>query len=198
MEVPRQGWRIFCTGVGGQGTLLATRILGEAALLAGVPVVVSEIHGMAQRGGVVESAVLLGSVRSPTVADGEADILMGFEPLETLRALRKCSARSLVISNTSPVVPFTVASGRARYPNIAEMLGAVARKVARLIAFDARAVANEAGMELAINTVLLGTLIRHGDLPLSKEITEQAIRLRTKGPHLDVNLKAFQLGYQVE
>lgn len=198
MEEPRRRWRIFFTGVGGQGTLLATRILGEAALLAGVPVAVSEIHGMAQRGGVVESAVLLGAVRSPTIADGEADILIGFEPLETLRALRKCSGRSLVISSTSPIVPFTVASGQARYPDIAEMMGTVARRVARLIAFDARALANEAGMELAINTVLLGTLIRHGDLPLSKEVTEQAIRLRTKGPHLDVNLKAFQLGYHVE
>jgi indolepyruvate ferredoxin oxidoreductase beta subunit len=78
------------------------------------------------------------------------------------------------------------------------MMGTVAGKVARLIAFDARALANEAGMELAINTVLLGTLIRHGDLPLGKEITEQAIRLRAKGPYLNVNLKAFELGYQVE
>jgi indolepyruvate ferredoxin oxidoreductase beta subunit len=194
----RQGWRIFFTGVGGQGTLLATRILGEAALLADVQVVVSEIHGMAQRGGVVESAVLLGALRSPTIADGEADILMGFEPLETVRALRKCSERSLVISSTSPIVPFTVASGRARYPEVADMMESVARRVARLVAFDARALARRAGAELAINTVLLGTLMRYGNLPFERDVVERAIRLRTKGPLLEVNLKAFELGYEVE
>jgi indolepyruvate ferredoxin oxidoreductase beta subunit len=194
----RQGWRIFFTGVGGQGTLLATRILGEAALLADVQVVVSEIHGMAQRGGVVESAVLLGALRSPTIADGEADILMGFEPLETVRALRKCSEQSLVISSTSPIVPFTVASGRARYPEVADMMESVARRVARLVAFDARALARRAGAELAINTVLLGTLMRYGNLPFERDVVERAIRLRTKGPLLEVNLKAFELGYEVE
>jgi len=194
----RQGWRIFFTGVGGQGTLLATRILGEAAVLADVHVVVSEIHGMAQRGGVVESAVLLGALRSPTIADGEADILMGFEPLETIRALRKCSERSLVISSTSPIVPFTVASGRAQYPEVADMMESVARRVAKLVAFDARALARQAGAELAINTVLLGTLMRHGNLPFEKDVVERAVRLRTKGPLLDVNLKAFELGYEVE
>lgn len=198
MDELRQGWRIFFTGVGGQGTLLATRILGEAALLADVHVVVSEIHGMAQRGGVVESAVLLGSLRSPTISDGEADILMGFEPLETTRALCKCSERSLVISSTSPIVPFTVASGRARYPEVADMMATVAKRVAKLVAFDARALARQAGAELAINTVLLGTLMRHGDLPFGREVVEGAIRLRTKGPLVDVNLKAFELGYEVE
>ena len=198
MSELKQGWRVFFTGVGGQGTLLATRVLGEAAVLADVQVVVSEIHGMAQRGGVVESAVLLGALRSPTIADGEADILMGFEPLETVRALRKCSERSLVISSTSPIVPFTVASGRARDPEVADMMGTVARRVARLIAFDARALARHAGAELAINTVLLGTLMRHGNLPFGRDVVERAIRLRTKGPVLDVNLKAFELGYEVE
>jgi indolepyruvate ferredoxin oxidoreductase beta subunit len=193
-----RGWRIFFTGVGGQGTLLATRILGEAALLADVQVVVSEIHGMAQRGGVVESAVLLGSLRSPTIADGEADILMGFEPLETMRALRKCSERSLVISSTSPIVPFTVASGRARYPEVADMMGTVARRVGKLVAFDARALARQAGAELAINAVLLGTLMRHGNLPFSRDAVERAIQLRIKGSLLNVNLEAFELGYQVE
>jgi indolepyruvate ferredoxin oxidoreductase beta subunit len=194
----KQGWRIFFTGVGGQGTLLATRVLGEAALLADVQVVVSEIHGMAQRGGVVESAVLLGSLRSPTIADGEADILMGFEPLETIRALRKCSERSLVISSTSPIVPFTVACGKACYPDVAEMMATVTKRVARLVAFDARTLARQAGAELAINTVLLGTLMRHGNLPFGRDVVERAIRLRTKGSVLDVNLKAFELGYEVE
>lgn len=78
------------------------------------------------------------------------------------------------------------------------MMGTVARRVARLIAFDARALARHAGAELAINTVLLGTLMRHGNLPFGRDVVERAIRLRTKGPVLDVNLKAFELGYEVE
>ena len=79
--------RLVFIGVGGQGNLLASRLLGEASLSVGIPAVVSEIHGMAQRGGIVESAVLMGDVTSPIVSNGEADVLIGFEPVETLRAL---------------------------------------------------------------------------------------------------------------
>ena len=81
--------RCVFVGVGGQGNLLASRLLGEAALSMGIPAVVSEIHGMAQRGGVVESAVLLGGASSPIVSEGEADVLISFEPLETMRILAK-------------------------------------------------------------------------------------------------------------
>ena len=133
-----ESWRIFFTGVGVQGTLLATRVLGEAALLTDIPVVVSEVHGMAQRGGVVESAVVMGATQSPVISDGEADILMSFEPLETLRALRKCSSSSLVISNNIPISPFAVASGREQYPDVGEMMRTVSNHVNRLIALDAR------------------------------------------------------------
>ncbi len=103
-----------------------------------------------------------------------------------------------MISSTSPIVPFTVASGRARYPEVADMMATVAKRVAKLVAFDARALARQAGGELAINTVLLGTLMRHGNLPFGRDVVEGAIRLRTKGPFVDVNLKAFELGYHVE
>jgi indolepyruvate ferredoxin oxidoreductase beta subunit len=191
-------WRIFFTGVGGQGTLLATRVLGEAALLSETRVVVSEIHGMAQRGGVVESAVVMGAVRSPTISDGEADVLVGFEPLETFRALRKCSATSVVISNNSPIIPFTVASGRVRYPNLEEMMNTVADRVGRLIVLDATALACEAGSEMAVNMVLLGTLIRHGNLPFGREVVERVLETRTKKSFLKINRKAFDLGFRVD
>jgi indolepyruvate ferredoxin oxidoreductase beta subunit len=87
--------RLIIVAVGGQGNLLASKVLGEAALLSGVPVRMSEIHGMAQRGGVVESAIVFGDTGSSIIADGEADILVGFEPSETLRALPKCNATPL-------------------------------------------------------------------------------------------------------
>ena len=104
--------RIVIIAVGGQGNLLSSRLLGEAALSKGIPFVISEIHGMAQRGGVVESAVLLGEVASPIVSNGEADVLVGFEPLETMRTLGKCNKEPLVITNTQPLPPFTVAIGQ--------------------------------------------------------------------------------------
>ena len=192
-----ESWRIFFTGVGGQGTLLATRVLGEAALVANIPVVVSEIHGMAQRGGVVESAVVMGKVRSPVISDGEVDILMAFEPLEALRAARKCSARSLVICNTSPVAPFSVSSGRDQYPEVPGMMQEISHMVSNLIAYDARALAREAGSELSVNMVMLGTLMRHAKMPFDEKVVKKVITTRTKKAFLDINLKAFDLGYQV-
>lgn len=184
--------------MGGQGTLLAARVLGEAALLVDIPVVVSEIHGMAQRGGQVESAVVIGDVQSPVISDGEADILVSFEPLETLRALRKCSAKSLVISNTSPISPFAVASGKQKYPEVSDMMQTVSNHVKRLIAFDARALAREAGSELSVNMVLLGTLMSHGHMPFSREVVETVLNTSTRKAFLEINLRAFDLGFKVE
>ena len=192
-----ESWRIFFSGVGGQGTLLATRVLGEAALVANIPVVVSEIHGMAQRGGVVESAVVMGEVQSPVISDGEVDILMAFEPLEALRAARKCSAHSLVICNTSPVAPFSVSSGRDQYPDVTSMMQAISQRVSNLIAYDARALAREAGSELSVNMVMLGTLMRHAKMPFDEKVVKKVLQTRTKKAFLDINLKAFDLGYQV-
>jgi indolepyruvate ferredoxin oxidoreductase beta subunit len=192
-----ESWRIFFSGVGGQGTLLATRVLGEAALVANIPVVVSEVHGMAQRGGVVESAVVMGKVQSPVISDGEVDILMAFEPLEALRALRKCSASSLVICNTSPVAPFSVSSGRDQYPDVSDMMQAMSRQVSNLIAYDARALAREAGSELSVNIVMLGTLMRHVKMPFDEKVVKEVLNTRTKKSFLEINLKAFDLGYEV-
>jgi indolepyruvate ferredoxin oxidoreductase beta subunit len=192
-----ESWRIFFTGVGGQGTLLATRVLGEAALVANIPVVVSEVHGMAQRGGVVESAVVIGQVQSPVISDGEVDILMAFEPLEALRAVRKCSTRSLVICNTSPVAPFSVSSGRDQYPDVSDMMQAISNQVTNLVAYDARALAREAGSELSVNIVMLGTLMRHAKMPFDEKVVKKVLKTRTKKSFLAINLKAFDLGYEV-
>jgi indolepyruvate ferredoxin oxidoreductase beta subunit len=192
-----ESWRIFFTGVGGQGTLLATRVLGEAALIANIPVVVSEVHGMAQRGGVVESAVVIGEVQSPVISDGEVDILMAFEPLEALRAVRKCSASSLVICNTSPVAPFSVSSGRDQYPDVSDMMQAISSQVSNLVAYDARALAREAGSELSVNIVMLGTLMRHAKMPFDEKVVKKVLDTRTKKSFLHINLKAFDLGYEV-
>jgi indolepyruvate ferredoxin oxidoreductase beta subunit len=189
--------RIFFTGVGGQGTLLATRLVGEVALLEGFPVTMSEIHGMAQRGGVVESSVAIGSIYSPTIADGEADVLMAFEPLETLRALPKCHAHTLVISNTVPIIPFTVATGRSVYPAVEAIYGPFEGKVQRLLRVPALQMAREAGSSLAANMVMLGVLAGTKRLPLADSSWLKVLEERLPQRFLAINQRAFAMGYDL-
>ena len=188
--------RLVFIGVGGQGNLLASRLVGEAALSLGMPVVVSEIHGMAQRGGIVESAVLLGDVTSPIVSNAEADVLIGFEPVETLRALAKCSKDTIVITNTHPLPPFTVAIGQGIYPSADESLKLIRSKAKKVIALDGNAMAAEAGNPLSLNMVMLGALIGSGTIPIGAEDMKKTISTSTKKAFLEFNLKAFDLGMQ--
>ena len=186
--------RIFLTGVGGQGTLLASRLLGEAALAAGYNPLVSETHGMAQRGGIVVSTVVLGNLQSPLISPGEADVVLGFEALETFRALDRCHARSLVIANAAALVPYPVAIGQARYPSVDHMFHLLAEQVGALLAFDAGALARQAGSPLAVNMVLLGALAATEILPIPTADLLTVIRTRTKEKFLASNLTAFDLG----
>ena len=186
--------RLFFTGVGGQGTLLASRVLGEAALAAGLDPLVSETHGMAQRGGIVVSTVVLGDLKSPIISLGEADIVLGFEALETFRALDRCHAGTLVIANRAAIVPYPVAIGQAQYPPVDQMFKLMAAQVGSLLAFDAGACAREAGSPLAVNMVLLGALLATARLPVSAAEVLAVVRSRTNPKFLESNLKAFALG----
>ncbi len=187
--------RLIIVAVGGQGNLLASKVIGESALLANIPVRMSEIHGMAQRGGVVESSIVFGTVRSTIISDGEADVLVGFEPSETLRALNKCNSNTVVITNLAPLPPFTVAVGSGIYPDLDVLQSLIRAKTANLIAFDAEALAIEAGNVLSVNMVLLGALIQTGKIPLSSETVKEAIKTKTKKAFVESNLKAFELGF---
>lgn len=188
--------RLIIVAVGGQGNLLASRVLGEAALDAGIPVRMSEIHGMAQRGGVVESAIVFGEAKSTIISDANADVLVGFEPSETLRAMNKCNPDTVVITNLAPLPPFTVAIGKGVYPDLAQVQDLILAKTANLIAFDAVALAKAAGNVLALNIVLLGALIQTDILPLSEANVKAAIKSSTKEAFVDLNLKAFDLGFE--
>ena len=194
MENQMESKRCVIIGVGGQGNLLMSRLLGEAALSTDIPVVVSEIHGMAQRGGIVESAVLLGNVTSPIVSNGEADILVGFEPLETMRALGKCNKNSLVITNTHPLPPFTVSIGQGKYPPVDEVLDQIYKKVENVIALNGFELAKKAGNPLSLNMVMLGALIGTKEIPITADTMKKTISNSTKKAFLESNLKAFDLG----
>ena len=187
--------RLVIVAVGGQGNLLASSVLGEAALLSGIPLHMSEIHGMAQRGGVVESSLVFGDAESTIISDGEADMLVGFEPAETLRAIGKCNANTVVITNLAPLMPFTVNIGQGVYPDLKKLQDLIRGKTARLIAFNAAALAKQAGNPLSVNMVLLGALTQTGVLPLSVDEVKEAMRTKTKKAFLDSNLKAFDLGF---
>jgi len=181
--------------VGGQGNLLASRVIGEAALLSDIDVRMSEIHGMAQRGGVVESSIVFGDAQSTVISDGEADVLLGFEPSETLRALNKCNLNTVVITNLAKLPSFTVTTGKSVYPDLDELQELIRKKTAKLIAFDAAAMAVKAGNVLSVNMVLLGALIQTQTVPLSTENVKEAIIKRTRKAFVEPNLKAFDLGF---
>jgi indolepyruvate ferredoxin oxidoreductase, beta subunit len=187
--------RVCFTGVGGQGTLLATMVLAEAAIHAGHNVLASEVHGMAQRGGVVESTVMIGDIKSPIISDGEADVLVGFEPLETYRAMRKCSADSVVISNRVPIMPFGVSIGKSDYPDVDKMFAFIGGRVKTLVTLDAQKLARNAGAALSANVVMMGALARSKAVPVPKEAFEETLRTKTKEKFVEINLKAFALGF---
>lgn len=188
--------RLIIVAVGGQGNLLASKVLGEAALISGVPVRMSEIHGMAQRGGVVESAIVFGDATSSIISDNEADILLGFEPSETLRALNRCNKSTKVITNTATLPPFTVSIGKGVYPEVDNIKKLISDKCASLVAIDAMKLAKQAGSPMSVNIVLLGALVQSGTLGFTKENVIKAIKSRTKKSFLDKNLEAFELGFK--
>ena len=186
--------RIFITGVGGQGTITASKILGQAALAAGLETVVGEIHGMAQRGGVVETSVSIGESQGPLIADGAADAILGFEPVEAVRALRKASPDCTVVLSTSPIVPFTVSAVAGAYPGAEECLEVIGRAAGRIHAFDGEALAREAGSSFSINAVMLGALSAVDLLPFSPEVLLDEVLRYTPAKHDETNRTAFELG----
>ncbi len=182
---------ILIVGVGGQGTLLASRILGTVALKMNFDVKVSEVHGMSQRGGSVVTYVKFGEkVYSPLVEKGEADLIMAFENLEALRAIDYLAKDGKMIINEQEINPMPVIIGKAKYPeNIIDTL----KKEHRIYSLDALKIAQECGNLKAVNTVLIGVMARL--MGVDKEIFVEAIHEVVPAKVLEVNLKAFEEGY---
>lgn len=183
---------ILIVGVGGQGTLLASKFLGAAASLMGKDVKVSEVHGMSQRGGSVVTCVKMGDqVASPIIDLGEADIILSFEAVEALRWLPYMKPSGTVITNTQEINPMPVVSGQAVYPQ--NVLGKMEKDGIRMVALDALSIAESCGTVKCVNIVLLGVLAAL--LPeISDEIWKQALESVVPAKLLAVNEKAFQEG----
>jgi len=189
-------FNIVLAGVGGQGTLLAAEIIGSAAVQDGLNVRVSEIHGMAQRGGAVVSNVRIGErVLASTVLEGRADVLLGFEPLETIRNLKYASERTLVIMSDERVPPAELALKGIRYPCVGEIVEKIKRFSENIILMEASRLAEEAGSSLTQNSVLIGALAGTEKLPVKTETLMQALKELVPQKHVDANVKAFKLGY---
>jgi indolepyruvate ferredoxin oxidoreductase beta subunit len=188
-------FNIVIAGVGGQGTLLAAEIVGTAAVEEGLNVRVSEIHGMAQRGGAVVSNVRIGDdVFASTVLEGQADVLLGFEPLETLRNLKSASEKTLVIMNTQRIPPTELAAKNAAYPTDEEVLAKIHMFTNNVIVVEAGELARKAGSRLAQNSVLLGALAGAEGFPLKSASLLEALRELVPKKHVEVNVRAFELG----
>jgi indolepyruvate ferredoxin oxidoreductase beta subunit len=186
---------IVIAGVGGQGTLLAAEALGTAAVKDGLNVRVSEIHGMAQRGGAVVTMVRIGeTVHASTVLEGQADVLLGFEPIETVRNLKYCSEKTLVIMNTEKIPPAELASKNLKYPSIEKILKDIGLFTKKIAQIDVAQLAREAGSSLTQNVVLLGALAGTGILPLKKQSLVEAIGELVPAKYAEINLRAFKLG----
>lgn len=186
---------VMIVGVGGQGTLLASRVLGAAMLAAGKDVKVSEVHGMSQRGGSVVTYVRAGEkVYSPIINPGEADLILAFEQLEAARWLPYLKKDGMVIVNTQKMDPMPVVTGAEQYPE--GILEAIQRAGARLEAVDALALAMDAGSVKAVNVVLIGVMARQTDIP--KEVWQEAVRTVVPERFVELNLKAFEAGYTAE
>ena len=185
---------IVIVGVGGQGTLLASRILGAVATAQGFDVKVSEVHGMSQRGGSVVTYVKYGEkVNSPIVSFGDADILLAFEQLEAYRSLSYLKKGGSLLVNTHKTDPMPVIIGAAQYPE--NIIPKIEEKGVSVTAIDALTLAREAGNEKAVNVVLIGALAAKSDIP--KEAFIEAINKTVPPKFLEVNLKAFELGYSL-
>ena len=189
-------YTVQIVGVGGQGVLLASMVLGNAAMKAGYKVAMSEVHGMAQRGGSVLSTLRFGDdVISPLEALGNADMIMGFEPSETCRNLQLANRDSVILMNLDPVLPSMVAAGFKEYPEISSLVDSVKAVNPNVVTIEATSLAIEAGKAVAANAVMIGAVAAMRGFPLEKDILLETLKEQVPEKFRDLNVKAFEIGY---
>ncbi|HEX7474960.1 MAG TPA: indolepyruvate oxidoreductase subunit beta [Dehalococcoidales bacterium] len=188
---------IIIAGVGGQGVVLLSELLGNSAVSDGLKVRGSEVLGMAQRGGSVFSNIRLGTdVEAPMTADSKCDVLIAVEPSEGLRNIQYLNKNTTVILNIRKVIPATVSMGKSTYPEIEQIVAKLKSVTSKVITVDANDLAEKAGNRQSTNVVMLGTLFGSGKVPINVDTIKAQIRERFAGKAAEVNIKAFDLGYE--
>lgn len=183
---------ILIVGVGGQGTLLASRILGQIAALQNQDCKLSEVHGMAQRGGsVVTHVKIADKVNTPIIGIKEADVILAFEQLEALRYIDYLKKDGVMIVNTQKIAPMPVIIGAREYPE--NVLEEIKKATKKTLMFDVVAEAEKLGNIKAVNVIMIGALVKMMEIDF--EIAKEAIRQTVKPKFIDLNLKALEVGY---
>ncbi len=194
--ISKKCYKIYLIGIGGQGTIKTATIIGEAAMSQGLNVVMSEVHGMAQRGGTVVTEMKIGQAESPLIERNAANLVLAFEPSEILRTLDKIGEQTQVIANSSTIVPFTVSLGISTYPEKKRMLDKLKKEINNFYLIDAEKLAKEAGHLITANIVILGAALAIPGFPISRKIVIESVKKNLPVRMIDINLKALELGYK--
>ena len=198
MKTMRDPFNIITASVGGQGNIVSSDIIGSAAVESGLKVTIGETHGLSQRGGSVLSNIRISRrfQYGPIVPAGEADLILGFEPLEALKVfMRYGKEGTVVLLNERPNYPTTVLSGIAEYPEVADVIGWLEAHGATVYPFQATELARKAGNPVAMNIVMVGAFAGAGAAPdIEEETWYKVLRNTFSGERLDLNIKAFELG----
>ncbi len=190
-QTEQKKFDLLITGVGGLGAILASDIIGKAAVAAGLPIRAAETHGMAQRGGSVVNHIRVGNDYGSMIPKKGADLLLALEPMEAVRYLDFLKDGGVIIVNTQPIVPVTVTSGLAKYPEVSDIVDALSEKYI-VKAFNADELAYEAGNRLAMNVVMVGAV--SGYLPIPKETLLESVKALVPQKTIEINLRAFEMG----
>ncbi len=186
---------IAIAGVGGQGVLTLAEILAKAALEASLNVRVGEIHGMAQRGGHVVCTVRIGDgAHGPIVDPGTADLLVGFEPIETLREIQTVAVDGYVLMSSHIQYPVAVSMGKAEYPSHEEIINTIKQFTSHILEIDAMDLAKQAGSSMSMNMVMLGGILGTGIIPISRDTAIKVVRTAFPERYETINVQAVDLG----
>lgn len=188
-------YNIYVSGVGGQGIIKTSVIIGEAAMNEGLDVVMSEIHGMSQRGGSVSTEIKIGDFKSSIVESSKADMILGFEPIEVIRGLNKANKNTKIVFNSYPIVPSTLSQTNEIYPNIDEIIANLKNNFDFVYPIEGNNLAKDSGSILSLNMVLLGAAVANDSFPLSKKTVITAMKHNLAPKFHEMNEKAIEKGF---
>ena len=190
-----QNYNMYICGVGGEGIIKTSVIVGEAAMNEGYAVVMSEIHGMSQRGGSVSTELKIGDFKSSVISKNSADLILGFEPVEVVRAIDKANKNTNFVFNNHPIIPSQLTSLNQSYPDVQNLINVLKDNFDNIYAVNGTDLAKDAGNILSLNMVLLGAATATNSFPLSKESVISAMKNNLKEKFHRMNLNAFELGF---
>jgi len=195
-EFCKDSYTICMCGVGGQGIIKTSTIIGNGAIKEGKNVVMSEVHGMSQRGGVVSSELKIGNYKSSLIEEFNSDMIIGFEPIEIVRNLNKVNKNTKMIINTHSIVPSNISSQKNSYPNIDEVIDILRENYNYVYPINGSQLAKESGNILTLNMVLLGAATADETFPISKDSIIMAMKNNLKANFYDMNTEAIEKGYE--